>query len=300
MDRSEVTEIIACLPRERTIYTYARDQYAFGLLTRLARARQTIRDVRNSQFAALLEKPQVKNVLSACGDGRLSEDTIKEGAGSVSAHDYLLGLTVWGDPHDRLYSQTSRRGYNLVLQLNLNHGDMRKFATLVDYPADYNVESHPSSKVSDRRHRTTLAWARLDVSWHTDEVLVEELQSDFVRIVEWYRERHRDHAAVQAFCKPFRAVWQEAMLNAVVEFIWTELGVRHIYFHDHLTGAAMKRLSGELPPRSVYTELPRKFCMNARREAPQYLMQNRSARRALSKIKKPCFYRLSLDDFACC
>ena len=293
MDQHAVHEIIACLPSERTIFSYFSGRYALVLLAHAAASPTTIRQLREGPYAQLLETPRAKAVLARCGSGQVEQGLFNWEWPAGTTHDFLLGLTDWGYPADRAYSQTSRRGYNLVLQLNLNTGDMERFARLVEFPNDYNFGSHPCCDTTARRYRETLAWSRLDVSFETDEVLVEEIQSDFVRYVHWKKHQHRDHDAVLEFCRPFQRVWQEAMLTATIQFIWDELGIANIFYHEFGTGNALKRLGKRQPPRSLYNALPRKFCMSEVQQVPEVLMRDRAVRRTLKKIPDPRFYRLT-------
>ncbi len=290
MKHQTVQEIIACLAGERTIFSYFQGRYALSLLLHAANGSYTVRTLRQSPYAQLLEKPIVRSALALCGDGKLHASAFDIWV--PEAADFVLTLASWGDDHDRRYNQTSRNGSNLVLQLNFNTGDMARFARLVEYPEDYNTWAHPCRRHSDPCYRETLAWARLDVSFETDEVLIEEIQSDFVRYVQWNKRDHDDHDAVVAFCKPFRRMWHEAMLSATIQFIWQELGVTRIYYHEHTTGAALKGMKGWLPPRSLYDTLPRQFCMRPTDHAPSFLMSHRRVRKKLARLANPMFYTL--------
>ncbi len=292
MQAHDVKEIIDCLSMERTLYPYFDGKYAFELLTLATRSNDRIRDLRGGQFAPLLEKPAVKTVLAGCGDGHLRPARLESYWDHDSSRDFLLGLSCWGDPKYRSWSQTSRSGYNLVLQLNLNSRDMAKFAALVDYPCDYNYGFHPSCRPNANRYRETLAWARLDIDFATDEALIEEVQSDFVRLVAWNETSHKDHAAVCRFVKPLQAVWQDAMLAATLQFIWSELGIATVFFHEYRTGNAMKKLGRDRPPRSIYERLPKRFCMRLTNRPPVFLSQDRLGRRILKRVRNPRFYTL--------
>ncbi len=291
MNRETVDEIIACLQGERTIFSYFPGRYALVLLAYAAQSTASIRALRACPFAPLLEKPLVKSVLAECGDGNLDGRMLDVWLHHLT-HDFLLGLTAWGGNRDRRYHQTSRRGCNLVLQLNFNSGDMARFAKLVRYPRQYNTWEHPSCRPSAHRYRETLAWARMDISFDTDEVLIEEVQSDFVRFTQWFTGNQHDPEAVAAFCRPFRKVWAEAMLMAAIDFIWQELGISNIYYHEHHTGAVLKGLRTPVPPRSIYDKLPRQFCMVLTSKAPQFLLRQNGARKTLRRLPQPRFFHI--------
>ena len=71
------------------------------------------------------------------------------------------------------------------------------------------------------------------------------------------------------------AVWDEAMLSATLFFLREELGIRHIYYHTHASGQWLKRIRDRLPPRSLYTELPRRFCFRETDALPGFLARTR-------------------------
>ena len=292
MKLDEVREVIACLPEERTLFSYFRNRYAFLLLARALRETPGLRSLRHSPFSQLLEKPAVKEALALVDAGQLNASCAANCWPVDGVLDFVLTVAHWGCPKDRWYSQTSRKGYNLVLQLNLHAGAAARFAELVANPEDYNFYGHPVLRRSEEAFRLTLAWARLDLDFRTDEVLIEELQSDLVRVAEWRRRQHRDHGAVQAFLAPYKALWQEAMLAATLAFIWNELGIRSVYYHEHRTGCALKRIDGATPPRSLYEQLPRQFCMQRANQAPKFLLADPFSRRVLKRIDQPQFFRL--------
>ena len=134
----------------------------------------------------------------------------------------------------------------------------------------------------------TLAWSRLDVDLAGGVALIEEIQNDWIR--DALRERTRalrwaelsDHPARADYARRIRmyvdqalrthqAVWDEAMLAATLHFLRSELGVRTVYHHTAQTGAMVKRIKGRAPPRSLYSQLPRKFCFEPAPEVPAFL-----------------------------
>jgi hypothetical protein len=80
---------------------------------------------------------------------------------------------------------TSRRGFNLVLQLNFSSRHDEPYRKLVD-PDDYRpfeLGGHPVAKGALH----TLAWSRLDIDLNTGEALIEEIQTDWIREALWER-----------------------------------------------------------------------------------------------------------------
>jgi hypothetical protein len=74
-----------------------------------------------------------------------------------------------------------------------------------------------------------------------------------------------------------------------------ELAVRRLFFHDFDTGAALKGLTpGFQPPRSLYTDLPRRFCFQKTARMPGFLDNLKTVRKALRNVPEPCWYQLTL------
>jgi len=172
MDLELAREIIACLPRERTLYHYHKGRYAVDLLRRhLAnKADSTIAAVRSGPYARLLEKPLIRSVLSSWGQGLVRIDDLNT-LWDEPYETYVLTLDTWGGPRYWRWEQLSRPGGNLVLQMNFcnRHDQALQHCGFTD-PSDFNAWGHPVSK-----QRCTLAWARIDLDLDTGEALVEEM-----------------------------------------------------------------------------------------------------------------------------
>lgn len=65
-------EVIACLPKERTVFHYTRDDYALMLLARYIGNGKPMREVRQSKFGGLLNKAAIRKILANEGSGMLS------------------------------------------------------------------------------------------------------------------------------------------------------------------------------------------------------------------------------------
>lgn len=315
MDHHTAAEVIACLPHERTLYHYYRDRYGIGLLRHLARAPLSVAELKRSPFASLTQKPRVKEVLAKLGGDLLAEP-------QLALHDYdpgqstfVLTLGTWGSSHERRwrYKQTSRRGYNLVLQLNFcnRHDQLHRQLGAADDAFSYR--GHP---VSPRRN--TLAWARLDLDWHTGTALIEEIQSDWIRrvaslavIAEHKLARVGDASQPTSYrglacplgttldychhvLAQYQPIWAEAMLWAALHFLRNELGLRRIFYHTVESGRLLKHIDGTLPPQSLYTDLPRRFCFSRTDEAPAFIANERQASAALRKHPRTQFQRIEL------
>ncbi len=284
MQRAELKEILQYLPRYRTRFYYFRDRYALLLLNLAVTKKTSKKELKNTQFAKLLEKSVVKAVLSQCRGRAVSGQDFD--AHWPSRYEcYYLTLGVWGSRNGYL-AQTSRKGYNLVLQLNFSSKHDEPYRKLVDPEDDRPFEFGGHPVATSPLH--TLAWSRLDIDLDRGEALIEEIQNDWIREALWARrmaarDRGPDYfwgsklqndwviRYVDSVLRQYEATWDEAMLSATLWFLRKEIGIKKIYYHTHETGAALKKISGSLPPRSLYTKLPRKFCFTETREAPELL-----------------------------
>ena len=286
MQRSELEEIIACLPRGKTLYQYFPDRQALWLLARAAGNGARIADLRRGEQAGLLGRPGVRAIIAAKGDGILTAADL-DAAWPRRWQTYRLTLGRWGSDsrRDAAYLQTSRPGWNLVLQMNFSKEHDAPFRRYVrdhrDRPFEFG--GHP---IAGRRGRT-LAWARLDVDLATGEALIEEVQNDWLRFAEWRRQEllaerregaiddprvHKDTMTYfDRVLAPHRKHWDKAILLAVLMFLVEELGIRRIWMHEAECGARLKQILGVAPPRSLYTTLPRSFGFARTKAPPEFL-----------------------------
>ena len=316
MDKSLIDEIRACLPQGRTLFHYFKDRYALMLLAYMVGESAPLSRLRAGRAARLLEKPTVRSLLAQLGHAHLDRLSLTS-MWPADTHTFLLTLDQWGGGRGRWY-QTSRPGYNLVLQLNFSHIHDSVYRQLVRpaCSAHLNSWSHPVLREGRRElFRETLAWARLDVDFDTGEALIEEIQSDWVRGADGLRraaERARERGPgclrywevdglpeavieyVDKVLAPYRRLWAEAMLAAAIMFLREELGLRVIYYHSHDTGSRVKGMGGWLPPRSLYTDLPRRFCFEETRDCPAFLLGDKGFVRKYRRVADPRWQRLEL------
>ena len=313
MKKEILDEVIACLPEERTLFHYFKGQYAFHLLAYITRAQQSVSAVKRSPFQHLLNQPDVKALLADQGSGKISPELF-EHVWKETSQPFVLTVDRWGDSNRWQY-QTTRKGCNLVLQLNFSEQHNRAYQRLVKPEDDYvfNFCGHP---VMDREKRTlyrdTLAWARIDIDLDSGEALIEEIQSDWVRRVryclqslkrgttpwylEWCKCKPEDFVTyAEKVLAPFNTLWSEAMLAAAIHFIYTELGIGSIYYHTHETGQKIKQVESGAPPRSLYSDLPRKFCFQITDEDPAFIKNDRSFIRKKRNLKQVAWYKLALS-----
>jgi hypothetical protein len=322
MDKEYADEILACLPKERSCYHYFRDYYALQLLGYAVEDGMPIERLRRSPFGRLLHKPLLKPVLAACGDGIIRRHHIESQWGDPTL-SFLLTVGLWGGKQRDSYYQTSRPGYNLVLRLNFTLDHDRRFRKLFTeyYWGDsLNYFAHPVLTRGERRYfRETLAWARLDVDMEQGQVLIEEIQTDWVREANRSRRNlsrcseciknlhhptcHLRRSAlryIDEVLMPYARVWDQAMFSAALFFIREELGIDDIWYHTWECGNALKSISGwSQPPRSLYSKLPREFCFTETDHQPG-MLQNRRTGKRLNRAKiRPRFYRLQLSREHC-
>lgn len=314
MDKDSVNEIIACLPQGKTRFDYFKDRYALILLSHLLDQEIKVADLKRSAYARLLERPVVKKTLATANTGWLNRYLFNM-VWDKPTYTFLLTLSTWGG-YQRTWQQTSRPGYNLVLQLNFSNQHEQPYRQLLKPTTEsmFKCNGHPIMKRGQRNFfRETLAWARIDLDFKDDEALIEEIQSDWIReSQEKLREvlTSNDDEPIEIFIdgmegdsqhlkkyfneilKPYTQLWDEAMLTATLHFIRDELGIHNIFYHSYETGCAIKKCQ---PPRSLYTQLPRQFCFHPTLEAPQFLQRITKFRQAMKKIDHPFWYKLDLN-----
>lgn len=90
-------------------------------------------------------------------------------------------------------------------------------------------------------------------------------------------------------------VWPCAMLLSVLMLLRDQLGCTTVWMHQPEAGAVLKNIHGTPPPRSLYTDLPRRFCFAPTRERPAFLQK--LAKRRARRLPKtgPLFWRLDFS-----
>ena len=306
MDLQDVKEIIACLAGDRSKFYYFRDRYALMLLKDyIGDKPMKISNLKQSPFASLLNKSPVKKALALAGDGIITADLL-EMIWDEKPLSFVTTLSRWGEgKKDWRWNQMSRSGYHLVLQLNMATDHTQQLQRLIrpHDPHTFNSYSHPSLNHGDRG---TLAWVRLDIDFDTDEVLIEEIQCDWIREVnsalkhgyQFYGEYSKDELKTYAneIIVPYAKVWQEAMLAAAIDFIRHELGISQIYYHSFENGVRLKNIEYSKPPRSLYTKLPKQFGFQKSWYAPEFLMRQKKIKKFQNRVEEPCWFTLPISS----
>ncbi len=300
MDINTAKEVIACLPIGKTPFSYYKDRYAEYILSQVIEKECAIAGLKQSAYSGLLNKSVIKEIVAKSGNGKLHHDQL-DVAWQKNAEPFLLTLDIWGHG-DRSWDQVSRGGHNLVLQLNFSNKHDALFRKQLNPNNQHSFKywDHPVMKKGERDlFRETLAWARIDFDFATNEALIEELQTDWLRIARrLLKQIHLGRTRflgfntttdklktyLEAVLLTYGKIWDEAMLTAAIQFIHLELGIDNIYLHTPNTGAAVKKIKYRQPPRSLYSSLPKKFCFSRTDKAPEFLCQNRAFRKLEKKL----------------
>lgn len=284
MTPAELNNIRAHLPRGRTLFYYFRDRYALLQLEHLARDGATIGELKKTGLSGLLSRPVVRDSLARCGSGRL-DLSVLQAAWPPPVWAYRLSIGRWPQAQckwERWWHQMARPGVNLVLQMNFAMSDQRRIAQIAGWDDLRGWQSHPIAPAPE----ATLAWARLDIDWRRGECLIEELQSDWTRKTKVYKSPAADESL-----EHHRRLWPEAMLAATIQFCRSELEIERIFLYDHQTGNRYKgfdvRHTSDCPPRSLYTDLPRRFCFRRTHNGPQVLRDARISRKVRKVFTDP-------------
>lgn len=309
MEKKLLEEVRACFENERRIVTYFKDKYAVDGLRRFIGAGKSIAEVKASPYATLLAKPWVREQLKTLGGKMLTPDILSLWWHESPLH-FQQTLDAWGDDDDWSWNQTSRRSMNLVLQLNFTKSHDRDYDNWVrgNPFGVYDACYHPVYQGEDRH---TMAWARIDLSDDLSEALIEEIQTDWLRDAERSLRRAKGRPRCDCDnCKkrfaqgkaqferyhekhivPSRRLWDEAMLNAALAFLFDDIGVSRVFYHDFDTGNALKHIGDwSQPPRSLYSQLPKRFGFRKTDEFPSFIESTRYLRKRLKKVETPQFY----------
>lgn len=318
MTPSAYGDLVACLPQGRTLFRYGHGQFAPMLLRQLLLHGWMLPDIRTSRFAKLLDREIMRPLMASAGKLKL-EPVELQLAYPTEATSWRLSVGCWSSGKKRTWRQTARLGSNVVLQLNFCREHDAAFDALFGENSGHIMRrtSHPVSQKEN-----TLAWARLDVDIDEGAVLIEEIQSDWVRDTErmcrWPinyfnrlsveerpktlvdRKEYQRRAVIygQSILPRFTTHWQETMLAACQFFAFEELGVDNLFMHTFETGNLLKGIDPKwgAPPRSIYSDLPRRMGFERGTLAPNFLSDELTTRRMKkAKDHQPEFWRLSLN-----
>ncbi len=291
MDKETLTRVHRALPRGRTLFHYIDDRDALLLLGWVAGDGVAVADLKRSRYARLLARPGVKPLLATLGDGILRAADV-EHWWPYRPWTYRVGFGRWplrGERWQRDYHQMTRPGHNLVVRLDFVQSHNRITRDLVgDDVRSAMWRMHPVAPGDPTAAAgpLTLGWARVDLDLEEREALVEEVQSDWVGVARepctcegegcegdgWKRYHCR---LFETYCK----TWAQVVLAATLQQLIESLGIRRIFMHTPDTGTRMKGMDRTwTAPRSLYTDLPKRFCFQPTHCPPMFLKRTRGRR----------------------
>ncbi|MEL7005496.1 MAG: hypothetical protein AAFN93_22605, partial [Bacteroidota bacterium] len=305
---SKLKFIRSVLEKDNNYYNYYRDKYVLELLRNSLKEPVSIAVLKKSRLGFLTNKKVVRNILAKAGNKCVT--------GSDFEHvddkgiDFNVSLGQWGgyeyESNDPWY-QTSRSGLNLVLQLNFDQAHNQAYYKLISPRKSNHPFVYYGHPVRYKKNYLTMSWARLDVDLDAGEVLIEEIQNDWLRnattAARWGYKRlrkqkvkDRDRPDVynttsiasyikyyEEHLKKYIEIWAEATLNLAITFTLRELGCKRIFYNTYETGNFMKGLSDDYvqPPKSTYTKLPKRFGFEKTHEAPILLKKDGTLQKKL-------------------
>ncbi len=307
MDTKLLDEVIACLPQGKTHYRYHHGAFAPRLLRMLLPETASLHDIKQTRFKRLLDHPLVKPTVANCGGGQLVSDNLAP-IWQEPSYPFLLSVSRWGACRDRSWYQTSRYGENLVLQLNMPVTHQRLYNRSISERGTLNGRwsGHPVQlPEGNKAFRETLAWSRIDIDFDTNEALIEEVQSDGARYVKRWAKRDRgcrctvccQRRRYLTWMQPYQSLWAETLLMATIDFIYQELGIERIFMHTARSGWRVKKMDKDWhAPRSLYSDLPKKFVFKQTFAAPEFLLRTRCYKQLIRKQPDIDFYQLSMHE----
>jgi hypothetical protein len=304
-------------------FVYSEDQFAIDLLRKfIGPDYKLVREIKKSQFSPLLSYPVMREILAKAGTGRINQAALNSWAPNPPK-TYRITLGRWGTYRNCWKEkQTTRHGYNLVMQINFPIEHDRMYRRLLN-PVDNYAFAHKWHPITTAG-LITMAWVRIDLSFDTGETLIEEIQSDWIRRAsclagcsfyegdEWKNiqeldkpvkfnnlglntDTHRMQTYAQLIQSEYEKIWQEVTLSAAVWFLSDEIGLKHLYYHTPESGAWLKGVTYSSPPHSIYSNLPRRFCFRPTSWTPEFLSDSISMRCKSEPVHPPLsFWKLEL------
>ena len=305
-------------------FAYYDDRESPWLLSQFVGDRAPVARVRKSAVGKLLARPLVQPLVAGCGGvlepgdvQALARADVAAGFSGLSKpatallervyatpwQDFVLSFAQWGQ-RGRWGDQTTRNDANLVIQVGFpsDHAELmgKYFGPLRRKDLEFSL--HPVRTVG----RPTLAWARVDLDLLSGEALVEEVQSDWLRFAKDEVDdlrTGRPHSRALALAERYEAAlvrqygkaWSRVTLLAVLMLLRDEFACRTVWMHQPEAGAVLKGITGTPPPRSLYTDLPKRFCFAPTRDRPGFLQRLAKSRTKRLPKSGPLFWRLEFS-----
>lgn len=322
MKTKDITTLLRGLPRTVS-YAYYRGREDAWLLAHLMPGDARVSELRDMGLGKFLNRPLIRPVVAGCGGTLRLKDILalayathaldwKDLSPAAEAQlnaiygetwlDFELSFTVWGEEDSFAWQQTSRPGRNLVVQLGFpsDHAVLMGRYLSTEARKAFEFAAHPIRL----KGRPTLAWARVDFDPNTGVVLIEEVQSDWLRFVRDEVERladlhprSRETRTAKLYEDALRAqyekLWPKVMLLVTLEVMRDHVGCSEFYMHRPETGVVLKNIYGRKPPKSLYTSLPKSFGFQTTSHIPAFLgKRHREVRRKVGP-GKPVFWRMA-------
>ena len=292
MKEKSVNRLLARVRPDRALYYYYKDRYALELLALEAGKGRPVRELKQGPLSPLLRKKAVREILAKAGDGTVNADSLLA-HWPARPYCYVVTLGKWGSRNPHCWWQTSRRGHNLVVQLNFTKSHDRMYMRHIRDSYGLNCPFHPVRY----KRRNTVAWARVDYDEQRNEALIEEIQTDWMRYALWDLGGKKASRGEREYMKktlaPHFSMWAEATLAATLRFCREDLGARVIWYHTHAAG---QKLRGGEPPYSLYETLPKRFCFERVYEQPAIVRPRKGRRR--KEVEGYPFWRMTLGDLS--
>lgn len=318
MNKELAAAIAVSLNTERQLFHYFKDRYVLDFVHyEMERKKVSVIDIaelKKSRLKKFAKKPILTEVFKHNGSGRLHKIDLPS-FWPVKQFPFVVTFDTWG-MGERKWDQTSRNQANLVLQLNFNSQHIREYQKLIKPSSHINPFEYRGHPVA-RGKRKTMSWVRMDIDVETQSVLIEEIQTDWLKEARIALERVKKHRRRLPYIKPrhinrhiqgdyedlayyventllpYQRIWAEASLLAAIDFIRHRLQFSTIYYHSFETGMKIK-LTERAPPRSLYTQLPRQFGFELTSESPEFLRKDKYSSRYLRAIKDTRWFKLAV------
>jgi hypothetical protein len=298
MDIKEFDYINQCIELKNDVFYYYKDKYVLDMLLWYIGRGMHVSSVKSSYISGMLDKPVMKRIMKHLPTSILrDQDLLNYWPADFQAFKISFGRwkNIWSGNSNN-WGQTSRSGINLVLRLDFAKSHDRIYQNLIR-PVMQKHKIFENTGHPINTDAKTLAWARMDIDLDNGEVLIEEIQNDWLRYADrlykevssdcikgkversdnWFFERTsttftRFGVYFNEVLEPYRLIWDEAVLSAAIHFIRNELGIKRIYYNSWETGNIMKNMSRNwYPPRSLYTKLPKRFGFRLTTKEPRML-----------------------------
>lgn len=316
MDSSTIDECLEIFSAHQTYYYY-KDKYAIDRILEQKVDRINSQTLREAGLVKEAHNPLVKKLLVKA-KGALSAQELY-GYWPEEGQCFNITFGKWGEAPKRSkkgsWYQTSRSGYSFVLQLNFSTDHNRDFYRFLKPSSGIRSFQYTGHPIATQRF-VTMGWCRMDIDFETNEVLIEELQTDWIRELADMEKRlnviktdvnaerfftyhgfntsRRNWLSYLETTRPYKSIWSEALLHAAVVFAKQELGIPNVWMHTYESGNLFKDLKYSKPPRSLYTKLPKKYGFEQTVQGPLFLRKEKYLKRYFrtAELKKLSWYKL--------